>query len=204
MALLKLRGIHMKIFNLIAPIYGLFYGYQKRHFIAVLDEVQNELDLSIYKNVIDIGCGTGAFCSVLNQRGLVVTGVDHAQKMLNIAAKKPENKAIKFIRASVLERLPFKDNSFDISVASYVAHGLKTEERKSMYAEMSRVTKHLVIIHDYNQNRSVLTTIIEWFEGGDYFNFIKRAEGEMKEYFQDIRVIGVDLQASWYICILNK
>lgn len=194
----------MKKFNLIAPIYGLFYGYQKKHFNAVLDEVQNELDLSIYKNVIDIGCGTGAFCSVLNKRGFVVTGVDHAQKMLNIAVKKLENKAIKFIRASALERLPFEDNSFDVSVASYVAHGLKAEERKIMYAEMSRVTKHLVIIHDYNQKRSVLTTIIEWLEGGDYFNFIKKAEGELKEHFHDVRVIDVDLQAAWYVCVPNS
>jgi len=194
----------MKIFDLIAPVYGLFYGYQKRHFNTVLDGVKNELDLSIYKNIIDIGCGTGAFCSVLHQRGHVVTGVDHAQKMLNIAAKKLENKAIKFIRASVLERLPFEDKSFDVSVASYVAHGMKAEERKIMYAEMSRVTKYLVIIHDYNQKRSVLTTIIEWFEGGDYFNFIKKVEGELIEYFHNIRVIGVDLQAAWYICVPNK
>ena len=72
-----------------------------------------------------------------------------------------------------------------------------------MYAEMSRTAKHLVIIHDHNQKRSVLTNIIEWFEGGDYFNFIKKVEGELKEHFHDVRVIGVDLQAAWYVCVPN-
>jgi ubiquinone/menaquinone biosynthesis C-methylase UbiE len=194
----------MKVFDLIAPVYSLFYGHQKRHFNAVIDVVQNELDLFIYKNIIDVGCGTGAFCSVLHQRGLVVTGVDSAKKMLNIAARKYENKAIEFVQASVLEGLPFEDNSFDASIASYVAHGLKAKERIIMYAEMSRITKHLIIIHDYNQKRSVLTNIIEWLEGGDYFNFIKKVEDELKEHFNGIRVISVDLQAAWYVCIPNS
>lgn len=191
------------VFDLIAPIYGLFYDYQKRHYNAVLYRMQNELDFSTYKNIIDVGCGTGALCSVLKQRRFVVTGVDPVQKMLNIAMKKQENKAIKFTQASALERLPFEDKSFDVSIASYVAHGLKGYERKIMYAEMSRITKHLVIIYDYNQNKSILTNIIEWFESGDYFNFIKNAKLEMKENFRDIRVVDVDLRAAWYICAPN-
>lgn len=189
------------VFDWIAPIYGLFYNYQKRHYKAVLDGAQNEMDFSTYKNIIDVGCGTGALCSALNQRGFVVTGVDPVQKMLSIAAKKQENKEIEFIQASALERMPFEDKSFDVSIASYVAHGLKGYERKIMYTEMSRITKHLVIIYDYNEKRSVLTNIIEWFEGGDYFNFIKKAKSEMKENFRDIRVIDVDLRAAWYICV---
>lgn len=192
------------LFDLIAPIYGLFYDYQKKHYSSILDKAQNELDLSSYQTVIDVGCGTGALCSVLNQRGFTVTGVDPARKMLNIARKKQENKAIKFIKASGLERLPFEDKSFDVSIASYVAHGLKADERKIMYAEMSRISKYLVVIYDYNENRSVITDIIEWLEGGDYFNFIKEAEREMKEYFHDVRVIDATLRAAWYVCAPNN
>jgi len=189
------------VFDLIAPIYGLFYDYQKKHYNAVLDKVQNELDFSAYKNIIDIGCGTGALCSVLNQRGFTVTGVDPAQKMLKIAVGKQENKAVEFVQASALERLPFGNKSFDASVASFVAHGLKGDERKIVYAEMSRITKHLVIIYDYSENRSVLTDVIEWLEGGDYFNFVKEAKSEMRESFHDIRVLDVGLRAAWYICV---
>lgn len=190
-----------EVFNWIAPIYGLFYEYQKRNYHVVLDKIKNELDLSGYKNIIDVGCGTGALCSVLHRKGFVVTGVDTVQKMLNIAIKKQKNKEIDFILANVLERLPFEDRSFDISIASYVAHGLNEHDRKTMYAEMSRISKYLVIIYDYNENRSVLTNIVEWLEGGDYFNFIGKAKMEMKEHFQDIRVINVDLRAAWYVCV---
>ena len=189
------------VFDLIAPIYGLFYAYQKRHYNAVLDGVQNELDFSTYKNIIDVGCGTGALCSVLNQRGFAVTGVDPARKMLKIAMKKQENAAVAFIQANALGRLPFEGKSFDVSIASYVAHGLAGYEREIMYAEMSRISKHLVVIYDYNENRSALTSIIEWLEGGDYFNFIKEVKSEMRDSFYDMRVIDVGLRGALYICV---
>lgn len=195
------------LFNFIAPIYGLFYNKQKKRFAEVIEGAKKELDISSFETIIDIGCGTGAFCSVLNEMGISVTGIDTADKMLNIAMNKPENKSIKFIQGNVLKILPFEDRSFDVSIASYVAHGLTADERKYMYAEMSRVTKKWVIIHDYNKKKSMLTSIIEWLEGGDYFHFIKDAESEMKNCvlemktcFSDVKVVNVDVMANWYIC----
>lgn len=191
----------MQIFDFIAPVYGLLYGYQKRHFNAAMDKVQKKLDLSRYKKIIDIGCGTGAFCSVLYQKGFTVTGVDNSKKMLGIAEKKHKNKNIGFILANILEGLPFEDKSFDVSFATHVAHGLKAKQRKIMYTEMSRITKHLVIIHDYNQERSLFTNIIELLEGGDYFNFIKEIIAEAKENFKDIFIIEDGFRSSWYVCM---
>lgn len=195
------------LFNSIAPVYGLFYKTQKKRFAEVIEGIENEFDLSSFKTIIDIGCGTGALCSVLNEKGLTVTGIDPAGNMLEIARNKQKNNDIKFVQADVLEGLSFKDNSFDVAIASYVAHGLKAEERKCMYAEMSRVTKKWVIIYDYNDNRSLLITIVEWLEGGDYFHFIKNAEPEMRDCFSEmkscfskVKAINVDESAAWYIC----
>jgi len=188
------------VFDNIAPIYGSFFDYQKKHYNTVLENVKKELDFSGYHSIIDVGCGTGALCSVLNQKGLIVTGIDPSQKMIDIAEEKQKNTGIKFINASVLEGLPFEDKSFDISIASYVAHGLNENERAEMYAEMSRITKHLVIIYDYNQNRSVLTNIVEWLERGDYFNFIRKVRQELKENFLEVKMIDVDIRASLYVC----
>ncbi len=195
------------IFNSIAPVYGLFYNIQKKRFAEVINGVVKEFDLTAFKTIIDIGCGTGALCSVMNEKGLEVTGVDTAAKMLEIAKSKPENKHIRFILANILETLPFEEDKFDIAVASYVAHGLRAEERKMMYSEMSRVAKHYVVIYDYNDKRSPLTTFIEWLEGGDYFHFIRNAEPEMKDCisemkscFSDVKVVDVDARAAWYIC----
>ena len=164
------------------------------------------MDLASYHTVLDVGCGTGALCSVLNGKGLSVTGIDLAERMMDIARRQPENEKVTFIQANVLERLPFGDKSFDISIASYVAHGMQQEERKQMYFEMSRVTRDKVIIYDYNQKRALLTSMIEWLERGDYARFIKDAENEMKSCvsemkgcFSEVRVVDVDTRASWYI-----
>ena len=195
------------LFDIIAPCYGLFYKKQRENFIKVIRRAENDLDISSYETILDVGCGPGALCSVLNEKGLRVTGIDSAAKMLNIAKKRAENTGVQFLHASILEPLPFPDKSFDISVASYVAHGLKKEERQRMYKQMNKVTKHKVIIHDFNANRGWLISFVEWLEQGDYFKFIQVAEEEMRnctsdleECFSSVQVIDVGTRASWYIC----
>ena len=188
------------LFNFISPIYGLFYNAQKTQYKSSLEKIKEVLDIMKYKNIVDVGCGTGALCSVLNETGLSVTGVDPAEKMLNIGAKKAENKDIEFINACACRELPFPDNFFDLSVASYVAHGLKADERKVLYLEMSRISKHYVILYDYNDKRAFFTNVIEWAEGGDYFNFIKNVNTELNEHFKSVQEIKLDKQASWYVC----
>jgi len=195
------------LFNAIAPIYALFYNRQKKQFSKVLDNIQMEFDVDSFKTILDVGCGTGALCSTLAQRGFSVTGIDPAEEMLRIAIKKTEGDTITFIHGNATEPLPFENKTFDISIASYVAHGMNKEQRKRMYEQMSRVTKSKVIIYDYNKNRSLFTTVIEWLEKGDYFYFIKNAESEMrdcvsemKKCFADVEVVDVSARASWYIC----
>jgi ubiquinone/menaquinone biosynthesis C-methylase UbiE len=175
-----MKKYQLDVFDLIAPIYNLFYHYQVRHYYKIFAEAADELNLGSYRSVIDIGCGTGAMCKVLKDMGLEVTGSDRARKILSLAEKRPANKGIRFVQADIMKRTVFDDGQFDISIASLVAHGLKPEERKVMYAEMSRISKQLVILYDYNEKRSLLTTIIEWLERGDYFNFIKVVQDELK------------------------
>ena len=188
------------LFNYMAPIYGIFYNSQKKNYKITIDDMKSEINLSDYNNVIDIGCGTGALCSVLNKEGLEVTGIEPASRMLKIAMKKIENKDIKFVKCDICSKLPFSDKSFDLSIASYVAHGLPIEERNQMYLEMNRLTKSYVIIHDYNSKRGFFTDIIEWLEGGDYFNFIENVQNELNKNFKTVKVINVKKQAAWYIC----
>lgn len=195
------------LFNTIAPVYGLFYNKQKKRYREVLNGVATQLNLASYKSILDVGCGTGSLCSILNERGLAVTGVDPAQNMLSIANRQPENKNILFLQANALEQLPFADKSFDLSIASYVAHGMQKSERIKLYSEMRRITKSKVIIYDYNQKRSLMTSLIEWLEQGDYFQFIKNPKiemescvSEMTHCFSQVKVIEVDTRASWYVC----
>lgn len=197
---------HVQLFNLIAPIYGKFFNWQTKQFSLTITKLKPELDLSLFDSIVDIGCGTGAFCAALSRAGLQVTGVDPAEKMLAIARKRVNHPSVQFLQGNVLDGLPMKDNTFDVAVASYVAHGLQPDERKKMYREMARIARHYVVIHDYNQKRSPIVTFVEWLEGGDYFHFIRHAEPEMKKCvdemmtcFSEVRVVHAGKRANWYI-----
>lgn len=120
--------------------------------------------------------------------------------MLAIARKRLAQTAVTLIQASATEPLLLPDKSFDIALSSYTVHGMPTMERQKMYREMSRLAKHRVIFHDYNNKRAWLTDFIETLEGGDYFNFIKNGEMEMREHFKDVTVLNFGAQAAWYIC----
>ncbi|MFA5536865.1 MAG: class I SAM-dependent methyltransferase [Bacillota bacterium] len=190
-----------KIFNGIAPIYRLFFNFQVKYYQKILTEAEARFSPLQYKTVVDVGCGTGALCYVLNSFGMDVTGVDQAAKMLAIADKKLQDTPTKLILASALEPIPLPDKNFDVAISSYTIHGMKKEERKQMYREMARLAKYLVIFHDYNEKRSLVSDILETLEGGNYFDFISNPKGEMEEYFQEVHVLPVGSKAAWYVCI---
>ena len=187
------------LFHNISPMYGLFFTMQVKHFTRIFNNLKSELDLSAYKSIIDIGCGTGALCNMFYNQGLSVMGIDPAEGMIKTAKKKSMNNEIKFIKANVLTGLPFADKSFDVSISSFVAHGLNKNERYIMYDEMKRITKHLIIIYDYNKHRGLITDIVEWLEGGDYFNFIKTIKYELNEKFKDVKIFNANIRSALYI-----
>lgn len=186
-------------FDRIAGIYSRFYGYQKNYYSRVFAEIAPIFDITRFSTVLDVGCGTGALAAALSSLGLQVTGIDNSEKMLETARTQNAGQSVEFIAGDILKGLPFPDKSFDISIASYVAHGLQKKDRLFMYEEMKRVSRNYVLIYDYNQTRGILTSIAEWMEGGDYFQFIKVVEEELCENFSGLQVIQTDKRASCYI-----
>jgi SAM-dependent methyltransferase len=66
---------NIRIFNKIAPVYALFFGYQLRGYRRLLKRHGREI-LTQTNNVLDIGCGTGALVRALSEHDLDVCGVD--------------------------------------------------------------------------------------------------------------------------------
>lgn len=187
------------LFDNIAPIYNLFFNYQIKNYRRVLNVAKDKVYLPKQARILDIGCGTGALCYVLNEQGYHVTGVDASPEMICQAQKHNRQNEINFAVANVFNGLNFKDKSFDIVISAYVAHGMQKPERKKLYREAARLAKERIILHDYNQQRSFITDLAEWLEGGDYFNFIGIVESELKDYFGRVQVINVGKRSAWYI-----
>ena len=187
------------LFNIIAPVYGLFFGYQVRSFRTVIDKGSSPLHIAEDDSFLDVGCGTGALPFVLSERGYHTTGVDAAPRMITLAKKNNTGNKTRFAVGDVRNKLPFDDQSYDIVIASYVVHGMYRKDRIKLYDEARRLARKMIIFHDYNRKRSLGSDLIEWLEGGDYFNFIKIAESELKEHFGNIQVIPVGKKSAWYV-----
>ena len=197
---MKLKKNHPYLFQFIAPVYGWFFKSQQQRYKKDLELIMKKTILSNSKSIIDIGCGTGALASALTEYGFQTTGMDPVLGMLRIAKKKTKNQNISFIQGNILNSVSINDNTFDVSVASYVAHGLKQQDRIIMYKEMKRITKQKVIFFEYNQNRNIFSDIIEFIEGGDYFKYIKNVESELKDNFSKLTILPLSKRGSLYIC----
>lgn len=100
------------------------------------------------KTVLDIACGTGDLTLALFKKGIDVTGLDIAEKMMDVAKDKFARHISKtkektqpepsFVCASA-ESIPFKDSTFD---AVTIGFGIRNfENRGESLLEISRVLK---------------------------------------------------------------
>lgn len=191
---------HTGLFDKIAKVYSWFFHRQQKGYEYALKKLGEAEDLSSINNVLDVGCGTGALCSVYAKNGYKTTGVDSSSKMLDQAKKKTHGLNIEFRQASIVNDLPFEDNSMDLVSACFVAHGLPKELRMKMLRDMNRISNQLVILIEFNQTRRWYIDLAEWAEQGDYFNFIKTIDDELDSLFTSVRKIQLNATSSIYIC----
>lgn len=186
-------------FDKIAPLYGLFYAHQKRSFRRLLYMIKQEVDLSTPVSAVDVGCGTGALCAVLDESGYDVTGVDISLDMLAIAKKKKENQKVTFVRGDVLSGLPFADKQFDTAFLAHVVHGFSADDRSILYEEVKRITRREVFIHEFNDRRCFVIDLVEKMEGSDYHGFIEQGYQEMTGHFSTVSRLKASRYSTLYI-----
>jgi len=86
--------------------------------------------------ILDIAAGTGSSSRPLVDKGAEVTALDFSQGMIEQGRK--QNKNINFVQGDAL-KLPFEDNSFDVTTISF---GLRnTSSTEIALKEALRVTK---------------------------------------------------------------
>ena len=82
-----------------------------------LDELMGDV---AGRRVLDAGCGDGHHARALARRGARVTAVDGAPAMLALAAERPPDPRIRYVRADLLAPLPFRDASHDLVLSTMV------------------------------------------------------------------------------------
>ncbi|MDI6778315.1 MAG: methyltransferase domain-containing protein [Patescibacteria group bacterium] len=88
--------------------------------------------------VLDFGCGNGRLAGFLKNNYQEYVGVDISQRLIDIAKQKYSSEKTKFIKADAnFNKLPFKDDYFDVIFSIAVFHHFPSKE----YA--LRITKEL-------------------------------------------------------------
>lgn len=194
---------HIQLFNKIAPIYRLFYNRQLKkyqEFVMFLDHKLTTVEL---KTGLDVGCGTGALIRAFDEHGMQMTGLDGAEKMIAFASKKQINRDIKFMHHDVLNGLPFKENSFDFVIASYVVHGLTREQRIQLLESMKHVSKNVVILYEHAKKTSKFVELLETLEGGQYFSFREHIDDDIQSIFPYYERIMYKKNIDVYVCFIH-
>lgn len=91
-------------------------------------------------NVLDVGCGPGAYTEWFIEHKAYVVAIDRSSKMIDLARKRLAGRNVQFYQADI--RLPLSfivDNSIDIVIAPLVMHYL--EDWKVPLQEFARILK---------------------------------------------------------------
>ncbi len=87
----------------------------------IIDTAVRLLKVSPGAQIIDLGCGSGVFTQMLQNRGFQCVGLDLSKKLLMRGKK--QMAVIDFLQSDV-EALPFQDNSVDVVMLSCLVHHL--------------------------------------------------------------------------------
>jgi SAM-dependent methyltransferase len=85
---------------------------------------------------LDAGCGTGRFSAAVRDAGTTLVGIDAAPDMLTLASIRLGGRCAR----AVIERLPFPDQTFDLTVGVTVLEFVADPD--AALAELGRVTRH--------------------------------------------------------------
>ncbi len=135
-------------YNLVASVYNkkekYFDSFEKGRVLPLLGNVEN-------KKILDVGTGTGRLAVRLAKAGADIVALDISEGMAE------KLKAISYKLKAVVgdaEDLPFKNESFDIVIATFLIVHLKNPRR--FFEETYRVLKQggLFLVTNINQRKA--------------------------------------------------
>lgn len=113
----------------------------------------SQLDPSQPVKVLDVATGSADIPNRLarwaREQGheMTIIATDRNPAVLEIAVGSDDSDDVQLIAADAL-RLPFADDSFDVAASSFFIHHLTVDEAVAALREMSRVSRHGVLIND--------------------------------------------------------
>jgi ubiquinone/menaquinone biosynthesis C-methylase UbiE len=129
------RDLFLPMYDLIAKLLGADGARQELFELA---------PLRAGDRVLDIGCGTGTFATMLRQRypTVEITGLDPDPKALARARRKAEQARVPVrFDQGFADSLGYPAATFDVAFSSFMFHHLEASNRQKTLSEVRRVLK---------------------------------------------------------------
>lgn len=181
-----------------SPLYEKIYANRNREEAAQLATlIENQIPLSDFPNLLDLGCGRGRHSITLAKRGYHVTGVDLSEEAIKKACRLAANenlKNIEFITGDMRDPI---DRTFDAVLNLFTTFGyfLDDSENVDVFKNVHRMLKPGgLFMQDYLNSELVQKNLIP-SEEGDYENIHYQIERKIENsmVYKTIRFTGPDL-----------
>jgi demethylmenaquinone methyltransferase/2-methoxy-6-polyprenyl-1,4-benzoquinol methylase len=162
----------------IAPLYDVVLGSS---LLTIRKEVCRIARRRRFRNIVDICCGTGQQCIMLNELGFKVTGIDLSPGMIEVARRKSPKDIRYYVEDGTA--LHFDDHVFDCAILSFSLHEKDETIRGRIIEEALRVLTPdgRMILVDYLTPRhfrsamaSVFINVVERLAGKSHHRSYKR------------------------------
>jgi len=112
--------------------------------LEVFEKFSSENNVKVRK-VIDVGCAWGSVLKYWKKKSIKAVGVDVSK----VAVKFCTKRGLKSYKMSVTDLSMFKDNEFDLYMASDVYEHLRTKDLSYAIEEAKRITKQYLLIRPH-------------------------------------------------------
>ncbi len=140
------------------------------------------------KGILEAGCGSGYFASLLAQKGGIVWGIDKDTNILR-EAERSNTLGIRY-QPGCIERLPYDDDSFDVVTLTSVLMYNDSEVMREAYVQAWKGTKPggRVIVsvphpYLYLPGSMARSEDISWLKLNSHGTSVERTEVFTQEYF---------------------
>ncbi len=188
-----------RIFDLIAPIYGLFHRSLEDNYRKAVAILQEHCPISRETRVLDVGTGTGALAGAFSELTPHVTGIDLSEKMLSSAQRRYRAKA-RFLKMAAHELDRFEAREFDVVAAAFMLHHYAADYRRQVLRQMKRVARQKVMIIDFIPHQSRLMAFLETLEGSHYREFMPDFANDLADVFPSYQVVEFSVSSGVYLC----
>jgi len=161
------------------------YGEVFENYDTILNEICNKLSGDSFKNILEIGIGTGNLTQCLKFRGFNIVGIEPSLEMRKISSAKLKDTVI--LNGSFLN-IPI-DFNFDGIVTSYALHHLSYEEKKMAIAYLDGYLNKggkIVIADTMYETVEYKEALLKTVEDSNAINLLKDLNTEHYELLEDI------------------